>query len=135
MDASRFTDARTGQLVQVQTEDGPDYAFIPDPLPPNWEFPSELWPLLADAMAQLARLDEKGRNFKNPTLLLEPLQKREALRSSSMEGTYATAKELLLFELAPHEPQTKKEDEAKEVANYDEALKCGVRRLKDETGQ
>src|SRR4051812_2174836 len=111
MDTTRFTDGRTGQLVRVETEDGPDYAFVPDPLPPDWEFPPRLWPLLAQAREQLARLDEKGKTVPNPTLLLEPLQKREALRSSSIEGTYATAKELLLFELDPRTP-TSRDDKA-----------------------
>ena len=111
MDVSRFTESKTGQLVQIQTEDGPDFAFTPDPLPPNWEFPVRLWPLLAEAREELARLDEKGRTIPNPTLLLDPLQKWEALRSSSIEGTYATAKELLLFELSPRDP-TSRDDKA-----------------------
>lgn len=136
MDITRFTTAKTGQLVPVATEDGPDHAFIPDSLPPAWEFPARLWPLLADAREQLARLDEKGRTVPNPTLLLDPLQKREALRSSSIEGTYATAKELLLFELAPREPASKddKANDWLEVANYDFALRFGVRNLQDPSG-
>lgn len=136
MDSSRFTEAKTGELVAIVAEDGPDYAFIPDPLPPRWEFPTRLWPLLAEAREELARLDEKGRTVPNPTLLLDPLQKWEALRSSSIEGTYATAKELLLFELAPREP-TSRDDKAhdwKEVANYDGALRFGVRNIRDEKG-
>ena len=136
MDVSRFTESKTGQLVQIQTEDGPDFAFTPDPLPPNWEFPVRLWPLLAEAREELARLDEKGRTIPNPTLLLDPLQKWEALRSSSIEGTYATAKELLLFELSPRDP-TSRDDKANdwhEVANYDRALRLGVRNIEGETG-
>lgn len=133
MDITRFTPEKTGQLVPVMTDDGPDHAFIPDPLPPKWEFPVRLWPLLAEAREQLARLDEKGRTVPNPSLLLDPLQKREALRSSSIEGTYATAKELLLFELAPREPVSRndKANDWREVANYDEALRFGVRNIKD----
>lgn len=136
MDTTRFTADKTGQLVRVVTEDGPDSAFIPDPLPPNWAFPARLWPLLADAREQLARLDEKGKTVPNPTLLLEPLQKREALRSSSIEGTYATAKELLLFELDPRTPtsRTDKANDWMEVANYDEALRLGTRHLKTPEG-
>src|SRR5215207_155152 len=111
MDPSKFTAQKTGTLVPIVTDEGADTAFVPDALPPNWEFPSRLWPLLAEAREELARLDEKGRTIPNPTLLLEPLQKWEALRSSSIEGTYATAKELLLFELAPREP-TSRDDKA-----------------------
>jgi Fic family protein len=137
MDVTRFTPNRTGELVPVTTDDGTDYAFIPAPLPPpKWEFPSTLWPLLAEAREQLARLDEKGKTIQNPTLLLEPLQKREAIRSSSIEGTYTTAKELLLFELAPRTP-TSRDDKANdwlEVANYDHALRFGVKNLKAKDG-
>ena len=131
MDASRFSEARTGELVRVSTVEGHDWAFIPNPLPPDWEFPVRLWPLLADARDQLARLDEKGRTVANPSLLLHPLQKREALRSSSLEGTFATAKELLLFELKPREA-TSKEDPAnawREVYNFGASLRYGFNQL------
>ena len=138
MDASRFTEKRTGQLARITTADGPDWAFVPDPLPPkDWEFPADLWPLLAEAREQLARLDEKGRTVPNPTLLLDPLQKREALRSSSLEGTYATAKELLLYELNPREP-TSREDKAndwREVYNYDQSLRHGVRAMREQSSE
>jgi Fic family protein len=135
MDITRFTSNLTGKLVPVVTDDGQDHGFIPAPLPPQWEFPARLYPLLIEARQQLARLDEKGKNMQNPSLLLQPLQKSEALRSSSLEGTYATAKELLLFELAPREPSSRadKVNDWREVANYDAALRHGVRRLNDET--
>lgn len=136
MDFNRFTQQKTGRLVSVQTDEGAETSFIPDPLPPKWEFPARLWPLLAQAREQLARLDEKGRTIPNPSLLLDNMQRLEALRSSSIEGTYATAKELLLFELEPREP-TSREDRAndwREVANYDQALRLGVRNIKSDTG-
>jgi Fic family protein len=129
MDATRFSQQKTGSLLKVITEDGPDHAFVPDSLPPKWEVPKHLWPLIVEARTQLGRLDEKGNRKPNPSLLLEPLQKREALRSSSIEGTYATAKELLLFELSKKPLQG---DEAvREVSNYEDALKFGVQNLKD----
>ncbi len=131
MDASRFTDGKTGELVRISTPEGPDWAFVPQPLPPAWRFPESLWPLLAQAREQLARLDEKGRTVANPTLLLQPLQKREALRSSSLEGTYATAKELLLFELNPREASSSSDpaNAWREVFNYDQALRLGLQAL------
>ncbi|MEO5740684.1 MAG: Fic/DOC family N-terminal domain-containing protein [Vicinamibacterales bacterium] len=135
MDITRFSPSKTGRLIEVTTEDGPDHAFIPDPLPPRWEFPARLWPLLAEAVEHLARLDEKGMTVSNPTLLLEPLQKREAIRSSSIEGTYTTAKELLLFELSPTTVSSgDKANDSMEVWNYDNALRLGVRNLKETSG-
>jgi len=67
----------------------------------------------------------------NHSLLLRPLQQREALRSSSMEGTYATPEELLLFQVEPKEPQSHsdKVNEWKEVANYGRALATGQQLL------
>ena len=132
MDRTRFTDQKTGELVEISTQTGPDWAFIPDALPPKWELPASLWPLLNEADKMLARLDEKGLTVPNPTLLLEPLQKREALRSSSLEGTFSTAKELLLFEI--EQPTSSKDDAQREVWNYDNALRFGTRNLKDPKG-
>ena len=133
MDASRFTDSKTGQLHRITSPDGGDWAFVPNRLPPDWVFPSRLWPLLAEAREELARLDQKGQAVRNSALLLTPLQRREALRSSSLEGTYATPEELLLYELNPSEPKARNDPahEWREVANYSEALRHGFRRLKD----
>lgn len=130
MDKSRFTENKTGELVQITTTDGPDWAFVPDPLPPKWEFPNRLWPLLARAKEQLARLDEKGKTINNPSLLLSPLQRREALRSSSLEGTYASPKELLLFEMNP-ESKDDRANEWREVANYNNSLHHGFKRSQE----
>ena len=55
MDVERFGTRKTGQLVRIHTPKK-DWGFIPDPLPPAWEFPVRLWPLLARAKESLARL-------------------------------------------------------------------------------
>lgn len=130
MDRSRFTPHLSGQLVPIVIPKK-DWAFVPHPLPPSWEFPVDLWPLLAEAKQELARLDGIARTLPNPELLLRPLQSREALRSSSLEGTYATPQELLLFELQPREP-TSERDPANahlEVANYSSSLRRGLKLL------
>lgn len=132
MDPVKFTEKRTGRLVEI-TVPKKDWAFVPDPLPPNWEFPIELWPILAEAKQELARLDGIARSLPNPELLLRPLQSREALRSSSLEGTYATPKELLLFELQPREPTSEKDpaNAQLEVANYSSSLRQGMKLLNE----
>lgn len=58
------------------------------------------------------------------SLLLRQLQQREALRSSSLEGTFATAEELLVYELEPREPTSTADpvNAWREVFNYDRAL-------------
>jgi Fic family protein len=133
MDPKSFTEAKPGQLVKIPVLGGHDWAFVPDPLPPSWVFPHELWPLLSQAREALARLDEKGKSMGNPDLLLEPLQSREALTSSSLEGTYSNPEELLLFKLKEGDPKSdhanEKNNDPREVANYTRALKHGYQQL------
>ena len=130
MDLSRFTEKKTGQIVEVSGVPGVSHSFIPNPLPPQWDWPNELWPVLLYAKEELARLDGIGRYLPNPHLLLTPLQRREAQRSSSLEGTYATPQQLLLFEINPAEVEVtgEKEQPVREVMNYSRAL-----RLREET--
>jgi len=128
MNIDRFSDKFPGKLEQITTNFGDDWAFIPNPLPPNWEFPIDLWPLLSDARQSLARLDGIGRTLPNPELLLHPLQHREALTSSSLEGTYASPQQLLLFEANPREPKSSRDpaNASREVLNYSDVLKQGA---------
>lgn len=128
MDAQQFTSASPGSLVGIQAEWGPDVAFLPNPLPPNWEFPASLWPLLADTRHQMGLLEGLGRTIPNPTILLRPLLRREAIQSSALEGTFASAEQLLLFELDPTAPKSADDpiNEHLEVDNYRRALQHGI---------
>jgi Fic family protein len=130
MDIQRFTKRKTGQLVQIPhrfREDGKDWAFIPDELPAHWEFPVSLWPLLKTADSTLSKLDGIGETLPNPQLLLAPLQRREAISSSSIEGTHVTPEQLLLFELDPREARDGNDRVAdwEEVFSYGAALRKG----------
>ncbi len=127
MDKSKFGLNALGKLKEIAVHDGKDWAFIPDPLPPSWEVPAGIWPLLAEAREELARLDGVGRHMPNYDLLLHPLQKREALRSSSLEGTYATPEQLLLYEIDPRQPKSEQDpvNAWREVSNYGRALRLG----------
>lgn len=132
MDREKFTESSPGKLVEISIPKK-DWAFVPHPLPPNWKFPEGLWPLLSEAKVAVARLDGIAQSLPNPQLLLRPLQSREALRSSSLEGTYATPEELLLFEFQPREP-TSDTDPANaflEVANYISSLRHGLELLNE----
>lgn len=132
MDRDQFTESKTGDLVRLRAPYD-DWAFVPEPLPPTWHFPEGLWPKLAEAKQLLGKLDGIGSTLPNPELLLRPLQRREAIRSSSLEGTYASPQELLLFELKPRRP-TSPEDKANdwlEVFNYATALREGYLYLED----
>ncbi|MBD3309310.1 DeoR family transcriptional regulator [candidate division KSB3 bacterium] len=133
MDKSLFTDNALGNLVRVAIQGGYDWAFVPYSLPREWKIPLDVWPLLAEAREELARLDGIGRHMPNYELLLRPLQQREALRSSSLEGTYATPEQLLLYEIDPKEPKSHFDpvNAWREVLNYSNALRLGQRMLQD----
>ncbi|MEN8260513.1 MAG: Fic family protein [Pseudomonadota bacterium] len=85
------------------------------------------------ARESLARLDGVGRHMPNHQLLLVPLQQREALRSSSMEGTYATPEQLLLYQMDPRDPSSDQDqvNDWREVFNYGRALQLGINMLRD----
>jgi len=125
LDPSKFTAQKTGQLVPTSTVPGVTHAFVPAPLPPDWQWPQSLWPLLLQAHRELAALDGIGRYLPNPQLLLSPLQNREAQRSSSLEGTVTDPQQQALFDVDPRYPRSK-EDPAnahREVFNYGRALR------------
>ena len=125
MDITKFTAELPGELIPI--EEG-DHAFVPNPLPPTWEFPIRLWPLLREAVHQIGILEGTGKTLPNPAILLRPLEDREAIQSSRLEGTYATPKELLLFEMEPRESESEQDpaNAWREVLNYRRALDRGT---------
>jgi hypothetical protein len=64
MDAQEFTSQMTGQLVKVPSG-APDMqvAFVPNPLPPKWDWPGRLWPELLEARTCLSSLDGVGKHL------------------------------------------------------------------------
>ena len=131
MDRSSFKTTAPGQLRELSVGGHNDWGFIPDPLTDTWELPTEIVCLLVQAREELARLDGVGRYMPNYNLLLRPLQRREALRSSSLEGTYATPQQLLLFEIDPREPKSTNDpvNSWQEVWNYNRALESALQLL------
>lgn len=131
MDKDVFTDQATGQLARIEIPwKGPDWAFIPDALP-RWEFDQEIWPLLVEARDRLATLNGLGQGLDDPELLLRPLQQREAIASSAIEGTFVTPQQLMLYEMNPKEPTSAADSRAdwREVLNYSHALEAGCMML------
>jgi Fic family protein len=84
--------------------------------------------LLNEATNRLWLLEGIGRTLPNPLMLLGPLIRRESIFSSRIEGTYATPRQLLLFELHPVEPRDHNDPESdwEEVANYVEAFRYSL---------
>ena len=132
MDRKRFTPGHPGKLVEIQTPLGKDWSFIPNELPPRWNFDPKLWPLLLEARETLGTLNGIGQTLKDQQLLLRPLQNREAVTSSKIEGTYVTPEMLLLYEMNPTEANkpTDRAADWMEVHNYGIALQVGRELMK-----
>ena len=81
----------------------------------------------------LGTLNGIGLTLPNPHLLLRPLQGREAIQSSKLEGTYTTPEEVLLFEKNPSIPKSENDpaNAWREVSNYNSALAAGYKHLDD----
>lgn len=135
MDFSLFGPLKTGRLVGIKVnERHSDHAFIPNLLPTSWAPDAKIWPLIAEAHGRLGQLDGTGRVLPNPALLLRPLQRREAIKSNTIEGTFVTPQELLLFEAhgAPsNENPSEKKKDWQEVVYYDRVLSEGCQRIAD----
>ncbi len=104
-------------------------AFIPNPLPPTpaLALGDEDLRLISAADRAVARLDDVAGFLLNPDLLSEMYSKREALVSSQIEGTQASLEGLL--ELEAQVPTRDDPEQVRDVANYSEAIKHGVRRI------
>lgn len=124
MDASRFINP-SGQLVVVGSRG--EVAFIPDPLPSEFTVPPNMVPLWVEARELVGELRGIGRTLPDHGILARPLRQREALRSSSLEGTYATPAELLAYERDPRDPESRSDpaNAWREVNNYQRALEMG----------
>ena len=123
MDIANFRSDRSG-VVEVIDQGGRPYsAFVPQALPPSLTFTDELIALLSEADAAIGELAGIGRGLPNPTLLLSPFVRREAVLSSRIEGTHATLDEVLQDEIGVPVPD---DDDVREVRNYVTALEYGV---------
>jgi Fic family protein len=132
LDIHLFGHELTGRIVPIDHPRA-GHAFVPHSLSGDWEFDPALWPLLAEAKESLGTLNGIGQTIPDPLLLLRPLQKREAIASSSIEGTYVTPHQLLMFELDPSEPTSASNPVAdwQEVFNYSTALQEGSQLLEE----
>jgi cell filamentation protein, protein adenylyltransferase len=126
MDRSQFITYDTGRLVK--TLDG-HVAFVPAPLPPKIDLSFALMRRLSEADHALGTLGGIGRILPNPHLLTQPFLNREAVLSSRIEGTEASATDLALFQAAGS-PESNESD-VREVSNYVTALRYGLKRLHD----
>jgi Fic/DOC family N-terminal len=126
MDIERFRNSPPGRLVRAGQLKAAYWAFVPHPLPPDLPPDAELMRASADADHTLGELAALGRTLSNPHMLIGPFMRREAVLSSSIEGTQTDVADLYTYEggqsplpgLADAPPP----DEVREVANCVAAL-------------
>jgi Fic family protein len=124
MDPTQFKDSPSGTLIPTISN---LMAFVPSPLPPVIDYAALAIPL-AEAMQALGELNAIGRGMTNPMLVIRPLQRKEALLSSSMEGTYSTANALAL---ADADENAKVDESTIEVRNYIRAFEAAEKLRQD----
>lgn len=135
MQRDDFLDSAPGQLVQVEHVDGPYWAFLPDPLPPNIDWNTDLIQRLSNADRAIGELAGLGRGMSNPHLLLAPFIRQEAVSSSRIEGTQADLLDLYAYEARqqpfPGFSTGASPADIQETLNYVRALEYGLTRIKD----
>ncbi len=103
------------------------HAFVPNGLPPQFEWDNAVVNSLSRADFLLGQLAREGSQLPNPHLLMRPFITREAVLSSKIEGTQATLGEILAANAGAHVKQNP--DDLQEVQNYIKALDYGLKRL------
>lgn len=103
-------------------------AFVPDSLPPQFDMDSLFVPI-ASASMKLGELNGIGRTLANPYLLIRPLQRREAVASSNIEGTFTSLSDLFFLEAGADERA--RPADTREVLNYVLALEHAIARLEE----
>lgn len=101
------------------------WGFVPNPLPPDVDlgrFVAEI----ATASAKVGELAGLGRALDDPYMLIRPLQRKEAVASSSIEGTLTSLSDLMKLEAAADSARAS--DDAREVQNYVRALEHALER-------
>jgi len=124
MKNSDITGSSYGHLVPTIAG---QMAFVPDNLPPQLQWSSNLVAVLSDADRAIGQLHGIGLNLPDPNLLITPFVRREAEMSSRIEGTQASIEQLYLFEMEDRTIESKVPD-VREVANYVRALEYGLKR-------
>lgn len=103
--------------------------FIPNPLPPKFEWNNTLVHSLSRAAHIIEMLARENARLPKPYLFIRPFITREAVLSSRIEGTQATLVEMLAQDAGIR--VDRHPDDLQEVNNYIVALDYGLKRLQD----
>lgn len=122
---------RAGIFVTQQAGPASYKAFIPSRLipPPALSIDGRLQSAIERAGVELGRLDGTTLLLPDTELFVRMYARKEALLSSQIEGTQSTLSDLIIYEHGdlPIDPAS----DVVEVANYLEAMRYGLQRVKD----
>lgn len=127
MDADRFVDSTFGRPAR---EPGKRWSFtyyLPAMIPRALTLSPEIIAAMSEADAALGHLQGLGMVITDPSLLIGPYLRREALASSRIEGTQASLSELLQSEV----DASASDDDTEEVRRYLEATHLAYELAKD----
>ena len=126
MEASEFKNP-FGKLVEKEDKEHGKYlSFIPNKLPPKFDYTPSLVLALSKADSTLSKLSGAGLLLPNPELLIVPYLKKEALSSSRIEGTQISLSDYFLSEA---KGITKEDIEATEIGNYIRAIRHTLKEI------
>ena len=91
----------------------------------DWE---AILPYIGEVHRSVSNFDSLVKNLPNPELLIAPLETREALDSSKIEGTQASLQEVFEYEAGSEQKENKKDD-FQEVIAYRKALNYAYKNL------
>ena len=123
MDAAKFVDSAFGQPTR---EPGNRWAFtyyLPKPIPRQLPLSYPVVIAMSEADAALGHLQGLGMVITDPSLLIGPYLRREALASSRIEGTQASLSEVFQSEV----DASTGDDDTDEVRRYLEATELAYK--------
>ena len=101
MDIERLERSPVGRLIEIAGTDSrfqEEYrgkAYLPDPLPAMVALSNATHACIARTAASVARADQAVKQLPNPSLVVRPTIRREAVSTSALEGTYAAFTDVL----------------------------------------
>ena len=106
--------------------------FIPPDLPPEVDL-SEILALAVDTHDAVARYDESIKRLPEPAIIRRSFETKEAVLSSKIEGTQATLREVMEYDIRlALDSETDKAKDYEEIHNYRLAIDIGRQWLKKE---
>ena len=119
MDATRFVDSPYGAPTREPGNPAAFTYYLPRPVPRCLDLSQAVVVALSDADAALGHLQGLGTLIRDPSLLIGPYLRREALASSRIEGTQASLSDVFTAEV----DEDSSDDDVREVQRYLEATR------------